>query len=67
MEPQGPFPFPSPSTHSDENDGDDVVHNVVDVLFPVWLLVVPLLLYMLLWASAPHVHCFIELKIELGL
>ena len=30
--------------HTDQNDGDDVVHNDVDVLFPVWLLVVPLLL-----------------------
>eukprot|EP00439_Symbiodinium_sp_Y106_P044426 s1067_g5.t1 len=31
-----------------ENDGDDVVHNDVDVPFPVWLLLVPLLL----WESA---------------
>ena len=38
-------PSPSPPLrHTDENDGDDVVHNDVDVLFPVWLLVVRLLL-----------------------
>ena len=38
-------PSPSPPLrHTDENDGDAVVHNDVDVLFPVWLLVVPLLL-----------------------
>ena len=42
-EPQGPFPFPS-LRHTDDNDGDDVVYNDVDVLFPVWLLVVHLLL-----------------------
>ena len=41
-EPQGPFPSPSPPLrHTDDNDGDDVVHNDVDVLFPVSLLVVP--------------------------
>ena len=38
-------PSPSPPVRpADENDDDDVVHNDVDVLFPVWLLVVPLLL-----------------------
>ena len=42
-EPQGPFPFP-PLRHTDDIDGDDVVHNDVDVLFPEWLLVVPFLL-----------------------
>ena len=42
---RAPSPSPSPPLrHTDENDGDDVVHNDVDVLFPVWLLVVPLLL-----------------------
>ena len=40
---RAPFPSP-PLRHTDDNDGDDVVHNDVDVLFPVWLLVVPLLL-----------------------
>ena len=40
---RAPSPSP-PLRHTDENDGDDVVHNDVDVLFPVWLLVVPLLL-----------------------
>ena len=44
--------------HTDENDGDDVVHNDVDVLFPVWLLVVPLLLCCS-GLAAPHVHCCI--------
>ena len=39
----GPLPLPLPFD-TKENDGDDVVHNGVDVLFPVWLLVVPLLL-----------------------
>ena len=42
-----PSPSPSPSPplrHTDDNDGDDVVHNDVDVLFPVWLLVVPFFL-----------------------
>ena len=29
----------NPQRHTDENDGDDVVHNDVDLLFPVWLLV----------------------------
>ena len=38
---RAPSPSP-PLRHTDENDGDDVVHNDVDVLFPVWLLVVPL-------------------------
>ena len=38
-------PSPSPPLgHTDDNDGDDVVHNDVDVLFAVWLLVVPFLL-----------------------
>ena len=40
---RAPSPSP-PLRHTDENDGDDVVHNDVDVLFPAWLLVVPLLL-----------------------
>ena len=42
-EPQGPFPSP-PLRQTDENDGGDVVHNDVDALCPVWLLVAPLLL-----------------------
>ena len=54
---RAPSPSP-PLRHTDNNDGDDVVHNDVDVLFPVWLLVVPFS-PMLLWASAAHVHCFI--------
>ena len=37
-------PLPLSLPLPDEKDGDDVVHNDVDVLFPVWLLVVPLLL-----------------------
>ena len=40
---KAPSPSP-PLRHRDDNDGDDVVHNDVDVLFPVWLLVVPFLL-----------------------
>ena len=40
---RAPSPSP-PLRHTDDNDGDDVVHNDVDVLFPVWLLVVPFLL-----------------------
>ena len=40
---RAPAPSP-PLRHTDDNDGDDVVHNDVDVLFPVWLLVVPFLL-----------------------
>ena len=40
---RAPSPSP-PLRHTDENDGDDVVHNDVAVLLPVWLLVVPLLL-----------------------
>ena len=47
-----------PLRHTDEDDGDDVVRNDADVLFPVWLLAVHAAL-MLLGASAPHVHCFI--------
>ena len=38
-EPQGPFLFPSPSLIATV-----LCTNDVDVLFPVWLLVVPLLL-----------------------
>ena len=38
---RAPCPSP-PLRHTDENDGDDVVRNDVDVLFPVWLLVAPL-------------------------
>ena len=42
---RAPAPSPSPPLrHTDDNDGDDVVHNDVDVLFPVWLLVVHFLL-----------------------
>ena len=40
---RAPSPSPPPR-HTDDNDGDDVVHNDIDVLFPVWLLVVPFLL-----------------------
>ena len=44
---RAPSPSP-PLRHTDDNDGDDVVHNDVDVLFPLWLLVVPFLLYVAL-------------------
>ena len=40
---RAPCPSP-PLRHTDEDDGDDVVRNDADVLFPVWLLAVPLLL-----------------------
>ena len=40
---RAPSPSP-PLRHTDDNDGDDVVHNDVDVLFPVWLLVARFLL-----------------------
>ena len=40
---RAPSPSP-PLRQTDENDGGDVVHNDVDALCPVWLLVAPLLL-----------------------
>ena len=58
---RAPSPSPSPPRrHTDDNDGDDVVHNDVDVLFPVWLLVVPFLLC----CSGLRQRMFIALLVE---
>ena len=56
---RAPSPSP-PRRHTDDNDGDDVVHNDVDVLFPVWLLVVPFLLC----CSGLRQRMFIALLVE---
>ena len=58
---RAPAPSP-PLRHTDDNDGVDVVHNDVDVLFPVWLLVVPFLLSALGFGSACSLLYLVEYR-----
>ena len=63
---RAPSPSP-PLRHTDENDGDDVVHNDVDVLFPAWLLVVPLLLCCSGLRHCMFIACLVESRAWLGI